>query len=126
MCASLIIALLLIEFNYKYIVIISLLTIFTIRLSDCLLKTPYFRLFSPSSKIYKDCANTIKTHNNTLVVSENIGYGNEIIYFYLEDNYNYTYSNELIDYENYDYIYFIRYNDLDGLYKVDGKKYTPE
>lgn len=126
MCASLIIALLLIEFNYKYIVIISLLTIFTIRLSDFLLKTPYFRLFLPSSKIYKDCANTIKTHNNTLVVSENIGYGNEIINFYLEDNYNYTYSNELIDYENYDYIYFIRYNDLDGLYKVDGEKYTPE
>ena len=126
MCASLIIALLLIEFNYKYIVIISLLTIFTIRLSDFLLKTPYFRLFSPSSKIYKDCANTIKTHNNTLVVSENIGYGNEIIYFYLEDNYNYNYSNELIDYENYNYIYFIRYNDLDGLYKVDGEKYTPE
>lgn len=126
MCASFIIALLLIEFNYKYIVIISLLTIFTIRPSDFLLKTPYFRLFLPSSKIYKDCANTIKTHNNTLVVSENIGYGNEIINFYLEDNYNYTYSNELIDYENYDYIYFIRYNDLDGLYKVDGEKYTPE
>ncbi len=125
-CASLIITLLLIEFNYKYLAIFSLLTITTIKPSDCLLKTPYFRLFLPSSKIYKDCANTIKSHNNTLVVSENIGYGNEVLHFYLEDKYNYTYSNELIDYKDYDYIYFIRYNDLNGLYKVQGDKYIPE
>ncbi len=125
-CASLIITLLLIEFKYKYLTIFSLLTIITIKPSDCLLKTPYFRLFLPSSKIYKECANTIKTHNNTLVVSENIGYGNEVLHFYLEDKYNYTYSNELIDYKDYDYIYFIRYNDLNGLYKVQGDKYIPE
>ncbi len=125
-CASLIITLLLIEFKYKYLAIFSLLTIITIKPSDCLLKTPYFRLFLPSSKIYKDCANTIKSHNNTLVVSENIGYGNEVLHFYLEDEYNYTYSNELIDYKDYDYIYFIRYNDLNGLYKVQGDKYIPE
>ena len=124
MCASLIITLLLIEFNYKYIVAFSLVTIITIKPSDCLLKTPYFRLFLPSSKIYKDCANTIKTHDNTLVITKNIGYGNEVIRFYLEDNYNFTYSNEMIDYSDYDYIYFIRYNDLDGLYRVDGDKYT--
>ncbi len=125
-CASSIITLLLMEFNYKYLAIFSLLTIITIKPSDCLLKTPYFRLFLPSSKIYKECANTIKTHNNTLVVSENIGYGNEVLHFYLEDKYNYTYSNELIDYKDYDYIYFIRYNDLNGLYKVQGDKYIPE
>ena len=124
MCASLIITLLLIKFNYKYVIAFSLVTIITIKPSDCLLKTPYFRLFLPSSKIYKDCANTIKTHDNTLVITENIGYGNEVIRFYLEDDYNFTYSNEMIDYSDYDYIYFIRYNDLDGLYKVDGDKYT--
>ena len=121
--ASLIITLLLIEFEYKYLVIFSLLTIITIKPSNCLLKTPYFRLFLPSSKIYKDCANTVKTHDNILVVSNDSGYGKEILNFYLEDNFDYTYSNELIDYEGYDYIYFIRYNDLDGLYKVNGNQY---
>ena len=121
--ASLIITLLLIEFEYKYLVIFSLLTIITIKPSNCLLKTPYFRLFLPSSKIYKDCANTVKTHDNILVVSNDTGYGREILNFYLEDNFDYTYSNELIDYEGYDYIYFIRYNDLDGLYKVNGNQY---
>ena len=121
--ASLIITLLLIEFEYKYLVIFSLLTIITIKPSNCLLKTPYFRLFLPSSKIYKDCANTVKTHDNILVVSNDSGYGREILNFYLEDNFDYTYSNELIDYEGYDYIYFIRYNDLDGLYKVNGNQY---
>ena len=121
--ASLIITLLLIEFEYKYLVIFSLLTIITIKPSNCLLKTPYFRLFLPSSKIYKDCANTVKTHNNILVVSNDSGYGREILNFYLEDNFDYTYSNELIDYEGYDYIYFINYNDLNGLYKVNGNQY---
>ncbi len=126
MCASLIISLLLIKFNYKYIVVFSLVTIITIKPYDFLQKTPHFILYSPSSKVYKDCANIIKSHNNTLVITNDTTYGYEIIHFYLEDDYNYDYSNELIDYKNYDCIYFIGYNDLNGLYKVDGDKYTRE
>ena len=125
--ANLIIVLLLIEINYKQMIISTFIIGCAINPSRFIMKAPYFMLNTPSSSTYKDCANEIinnvQDDDRVLIIGID-GYGETIMKYSLYGMQIY-FDSEIEDINDYDYIYFLNYNDLNGLYKVIGGNYEP-
>ena len=125
--ANLIIVLLLIEINYKQMIISTFIIGCTINPSRFIMKAPYFMLNTPSSSTYKDCANEIinnvQDDDRVLIIGID-GYGETIMKYSLYGMQIY-FDSEIEDINDYDYIYFLNYNDLNGLYKVIDDNYEP-
>ncbi len=126
---SLIIVLLTISISQKQIIMSILLICSTMGLKNITTKVPYFLIKTPYSYIYRNCANIImdnlSTNDEILIINQSSSsYGENAIKYCLWDDYSYGFESDLIDnYYDYDYIYFINYNDLNGLYKVIDSDY---
>ena len=125
------IAILMLDFiNYRKYLLAYIIIFSTLSTKNIISKCPYFLLKTPSSYISRHSANIITDNLNRddkvlIIAQSSDDYCKNIIRYYIWNDYSYDFEEDLTDYSNYDYIYFLNYNDLNGLYKVIGGNYEP-
>ena len=125
------IAILMLDFiNYRKYLLAYIIIFSTLSTKNIISKCPYFLLKTPSSYISRHSANIITDNLNRddkvlIIAQSSDDYCKNIIRYYIWNDYSYDFEEDLTDYSNYDYIYFLNYNDLNGLYKVIDDNYEP-
>ena len=125
------IAILMLDFiNYRKYLLAYIIIFSTLSTKNIISKCPYFLLKTPSSYISRHSANIITDNLNRddkvlIIAQSSDDYCKNIIRYYIWNDYSYDFEEDLTDYSNYDYIYFLNYNDLNGLYKVSDDNYEP-